>query len=423
MERIKCYDSYGNSVDSFTQWDLDWILTINLEDYNLSFAPEVHFCNKNSKMALIMQSTVNADGKSITVKVPNILLQESYPVFIYVYLNDNKDSSTKTIVFDEVPVKKRTKPDDYVYTEEDMDILTAKIHAIAKVYVDDRFKEGIELDDTLSIEGKAADAKATGDALAGKVDKNGNDRLINSSDEQKLNAIAVDAKGNVTINGTISASNVSGLNEAFKNLDNKYAEKSHGNHVPQIETANNAKFLRNDNTWQTITPENIGAAEKSHGTHVTYNDNEKPLMNGDTNSGTKTTVSRSDHVHPVDTSRASADDLASLTKTVEGKADDNHDHRGGYIYPYAIRMTSNSSSTHGGYINFDFKGQQQGQKPDYTSRIAEYIAGTISVEGNLDLRNYIILKSGYAYGDKLPGEDGEPYTHVVGRLFLKKKTS
>ena len=34
---------------------------------------------------------------------------------------------------------------------------------------------------------------------------------------------------------------------------------SHGNHVPSIETANNARFLRNDNTWQTITPANIGA--------------------------------------------------------------------------------------------------------------------------------------------------------------------
>ena len=42
------------------------------------------------------------------------------------------------------------------------------------------------------------------------------------------------------------------------------ADKSHGNHVPATETANNAKFLRNDNTWQTVTPANIGAATSSH---------------------------------------------------------------------------------------------------------------------------------------------------------------
>ena len=41
-------------------------------------------------------------------------------------------------------------------------------------------------------------------------------------------------------------------------LDTK-ANTSHGNHVPAIQTANNATFLRNDNTWAKITPANIGA--------------------------------------------------------------------------------------------------------------------------------------------------------------------
>ena len=53
-------------------------------------------------------------------------------------------------------------------------------------------------------------------------------------------------------------------------IDTKLAGKansSHGNHVPTTETANNAKFLRNDNTWATVTPANIGAAASSH-THT-----------------------------------------------------------------------------------------------------------------------------------------------------------
>ena len=55
-------------------------------------------------------------------------------------------------------------------------------------------------------------------------------------------------------------------------LDGK-ANASHGNHVPKTETANNAKFLRNDNTWQTVTPVNIGAADRSHshGSYVNQN--------------------------------------------------------------------------------------------------------------------------------------------------------
>ena len=46
------------------------------------------------------------------------------------------------------------------------------------------------------------------------------------------------------------------------------AAASHGNHVPTTQTANNATFLRNDNTWQKVTPANIGAAASSHGNHV-----------------------------------------------------------------------------------------------------------------------------------------------------------
>lgn len=45
---------------------------------------------------------------------------------------------------------------------------------------------------------------------------------------------------------------------------NGKANTSHGNHVPTTETANNAVFLRNDNTWATVTPANIGAAAASH---------------------------------------------------------------------------------------------------------------------------------------------------------------
>ena len=54
---------------------------------------------------------------------------------------------------------------------------------------------------------------------------------------------------------------------ASHNHDTVYAKVSHGNHVPATQTASNKVFLRNDNTWQTITPANIGAAAASH-THA-----------------------------------------------------------------------------------------------------------------------------------------------------------
>lgn len=96
------------------------------------------------------------------------------------------------------------------------------------------------------------------------------------------------------------------------------AASSHGNHVPATETANNAKFLRNDNTWQTVTPANIGAAVVNHGTHVSYSTT-APVMDGTASAGSASTVARSDHKHPTDTSRAAASDLTALRNLVGDK--------------------------------------------------------------------------------------------------------
>ena len=52
-----------------------------------------------------------------------------------------------------------------------------------------------------------------------------------------------------------------------KELAGKKANASHGNHVPATQTADKATFLRNDNTWQKVTPANIGAATTGH-THT-----------------------------------------------------------------------------------------------------------------------------------------------------------
>ena len=115
-----------------------------------------------------------------------------------------------------------------------------------------------------------------------------------------------------TTNGVLHSRKASLLWNYIKSkADSIYASVSHGNHVPTTETANNAKFLRNDNTWQTVTPANIGAAASSHGTHVSYSTT-APVMNGTASVGSAATVSRSDHVHPTDTSRAAADHTHSI---------------------------------------------------------------------------------------------------------------
>jgi hypothetical protein len=48
-------------------------------------------------------------------------------------------------------------------------------------------------------------------------------------------------------------------NDLRTSLSSK-ADSNHGVHIPSPQTADNTVFLRNDNTWQKITPANIGAA-------------------------------------------------------------------------------------------------------------------------------------------------------------------
>ena len=69
-----------------------------------------------------------------------------------------------------------------------------------------------------------------------------------------------------------------------------------------------------------ITPASIGAAPTSHGTHVTYG-TEAPKANGTASAGTASSVSRSDHVHPLQTTisgnAGSATKLATA-RTIDG---------------------------------------------------------------------------------------------------------
>jgi hypothetical protein len=85
-------------------------------------------------------------------------------------------------------------------------------------------------------------------------------------------SVTVNAKGHVTGGSNPTTLAGYGITDAatkssVETLATQVAGKanaSHGNHVPAVETANNAKFLRNDNTWQTVTPANIGAAATTH---------------------------------------------------------------------------------------------------------------------------------------------------------------
>ena len=139
------------------------------------------------------------------------------------------------------------------------------------------------------LDGKAASGHThnyAGSSSAGGAATSAN--KVNSSLTVKLNGGTTEGTNLFTFNGSAEKSvNITpsaiGAAASSHNHDDRYytetevdtklsgkANTSHGNHVPTTQTANNATFLRNDNTWQKVTPANIGAAASSH-THTVAN--------------------------------------------------------------------------------------------------------------------------------------------------------
>ncbi len=113
-----CFDCYGTyTTDSVYQWDLNRRLAIRGLDYDS--APAIHFSNKKSTEALVVQSTIE-DGV-IYCDVPNILLQEPYDIVGYVCECLDQELTTYETI--RIPIKPRVKPADYAY-ENNVEILT-----------------------------------------------------------------------------------------------------------------------------------------------------------------------------------------------------------------------------------------------------------------------------------------------------------
>lgn len=90
----------------FYQWDLNCKLVV--EDKSVS---QVHFCNRTGSCSLL-RYVYEVNGVYL-VDVPNIILQDNWDIKVYGYdANHTKHSAT----FNVVP---RTRPENYVFTEEE----------------------------------------------------------------------------------------------------------------------------------------------------------------------------------------------------------------------------------------------------------------------------------------------------------------
>lgn len=99
-------------VNNLFQWDVNQVINIS----GIAFSGgriEVHFCNKKSTSALVVNSTSPTNGH-IFVNIPNALLEEPYDIFAYVYQTDGTTRATTHTIT--IPVVARRKPNDYTET-------------------------------------------------------------------------------------------------------------------------------------------------------------------------------------------------------------------------------------------------------------------------------------------------------------------
>lgn len=112
--------------DSFYQWDSNQKVV-----HNFKVGDEVHFVNLKQPTALTVRAyQLNGD---VVADVPNILLQSSYPIYIY-WMNLNEDSQFTKEEFT-FSVNQRAKPSGYVYTATEVlsyEYLDARIDELEK---------------------------------------------------------------------------------------------------------------------------------------------------------------------------------------------------------------------------------------------------------------------------------------------------
>lgn len=188
-------------VDGLTQWDVGRQIKVDKDIDMVHFSNRPYGYSKNVKVT---------DG---VADVPDMFLTSCAPLRIWAYVGDFEKGYTKIEKIYEV--KPKNRPEDYIYTPEDLktweklqseignlsDLATeAKenlVAAINEVAAD--MSEGIALDTTLSEAGKAADAKAVGDALAEKQPKG--DYLTQDNLQSATDAVLEQAKSSGEFDG------------------------------------------------------------------------------------------------------------------------------------------------------------------------------------------------------------------------------
>lgn len=122
-----------------------------------------------------------------------------------------------------------------------------------------------------------------------------------------------------------------------------------------------------------------GKADSSHGTHVTYSTT-APVMDGTAAVGTASTVARSDHKHPTDTSRASKTEFDSHTAntTVHITATERTNWNAAKTHADSAHAPSNAQPNQNAFSNIAVSGQST-VAADTTTDTVTFVGSNVSI--------------------------------------------
>ena len=109
MAEIICYDSRGNPITRFYQWDKNQSITVS--GLSTEPVPVFQFSNRKHPTSIPVSATVTGSG--LLAMVPNELLEEAETLHAYIY-REVASGAGRTLGVVSIPVRPRRKPSDYV---------------------------------------------------------------------------------------------------------------------------------------------------------------------------------------------------------------------------------------------------------------------------------------------------------------------
>lgn len=113
MKEIIVYNSIGERLIRLAQWDSEVYLYIT--DAGITKNYPVHFFNKNSEQAYVVESTYS--GGKLKAKIPNILLREPQTICGYIQSNEGAIEKRSDFRFI-ISVIPKPQPLDYVLSDQ-----------------------------------------------------------------------------------------------------------------------------------------------------------------------------------------------------------------------------------------------------------------------------------------------------------------